>query len=281
MSTPPAGWHDLDRPPLSAPALRRALVSPHGPWAALDVVADTGSTNADLRAAAGDGAVDRTVLVAEHQGAGRGRHSRTWSSPPRSGLAVSVLLRPAGVPVSGLGWLPLLTGVAVVDVLRRIGEVDAVLKWPNDVLIDGRKVAGILAEVVATGPELAVVVGLGLNVSLRAEELPVPEATSLALCGATCVDRDPLLRAVLRELDVRERRWRAAGDDAGRGLAEDYRARCSTLGKSVRVVLPNGQDLLGTAVAVDDAGRLVVRSASGADRVLSAGDVTYVRSAQR
>jgi BirA family biotin operon repressor/biotin-[acetyl-CoA-carboxylase] ligase len=273
-------WTDLDRPPLNALALGRALVAPGG-WAALDVVADTGSTNADLLEAARTGAPDRTVLVAEHQGTGRGRHARTWSSPPRAGLALSVLLRTTGVPVSRLGWLPLLAGVAVVDVLRRVAEVDAVLKWPNDVLIGGRKVAGILAEVAATSPEPAVVVGVGLNVSLRTDELPVPEATSLTLAGAALTDRDPLLRALLRELGDREREWRAGGGDPAAGLAQDYRARCSTLGQDVRVVLPHGGELLGRAVRIDDDGRLVVRDGSGTEHVLSAGDVTHVRLAGR
>jgi len=270
-------WEDLDRPPLNVTALRRAVVVPRGDWAALDVVSTTGSTNADLLAAARAGARDRSVLLAEHQGSGRGRHTRTWSSPPRAGLALSVLLRTSGVPVARLGWLPLLVGVAVVDVLRRVAEVDAVLKWPNDVLVGGRKVAGILAEVAATAPEPAVVVGLGLNVSLTAEELPVPEATSLLLSGAACTDRDPLLRAVLREVGARERRWRAAAGEPAAGLGADYRLRCSTLGRDVRVALPGGEQLLGTAVAVDDSGRLVVRARSGASHVLSAGEVTHVR----
>jgi BirA family biotin operon repressor/biotin-[acetyl-CoA-carboxylase] ligase len=273
-------WSDLDRPPLNAAGLRRALVAPDG-WAALEVVADTGSTNADLLEAARAGAQDRTVLVAEHQGTGRGRHARTWSSPPRAGLALSVLLRTTGVPVARLGWLPLLAGVAVVDVLRRVAEVDAVLKWPNDVLIGGRKVAGILAEVAVTSPEPAVVVGVGLNVSLGTEELPVPEATSLTLAGAGLTDRDPLLRALLRELGDREREWRAGGGDPTAGLAQDYRARCSTLGQDVRVVLPHGGELLGRAARIDDDGRLVVRDGSGTEHVLSAGDVTHVRLAGR
>lgn len=273
-------WGDLDRPPLNAAALRRALVTPTG-WASVEVVADTGSTNADLLEATRAGAQDRTVLVAEHQGTGRGRHTRTWSSPPRAGLTLSVLLRTTGVPVARLGWLPLLAGVALVDVLRRVAEVDAALKWPNDVLIGGRKVAGILAEVAATTPEPAVVLGIGLNVSLRFEELPVPEATSLVLAGAALTDRDPLVRALLRELADRERDWRAAGGDPAAGLAQDYRARCATLGEDVRVLLPHGAELLGRAVRVDDDGRLVVRDGAGTEHVLSAGDVTHVRLAAR
>jgi BirA family biotin operon repressor/biotin-[acetyl-CoA-carboxylase] ligase len=126
-----------------------------------------------------------------------------------------------------------------------------------------------------------VVVGVGLNVSLGTEELPVPEATSLTLAGAGLTDRDPLLRALLRELGDREREWRAGGGDPTAGLAQDYRARCSTLGQDVRVVLPHGGELLGRAARIDDDGRLVVRDGSGTEHVLSAGDVTHVRLAGR
>lgn len=272
----PSTFTDLERPPLSTAGLRRALVQ-DGPWAALEVVASTGSTNADLLAAAAEGAPGGTVLLAEHQGAGRGRHVRSWSSPARAGLAVSVLLRPPAASLARLGWLPLLTGVAVVDVLRRVAEVDAELKWPNDVLVGGRKVAGILAQVVQTMPAPAVVVGLGLNVSLRADELPVPEATSLMLLGAACTDRDTLARAVLRELGERVRAWERGDGD----LAGDYRARCATLGQQVRVLLAGEQELLGTAVDVDAGGRLLVRTVDGAQRAVSAGDVTHLRLAGR
>jgi len=273
----PGPWEDLSRPPLNVAALRRALLRPAGDWTRVDVVATTGSTNADLLAAARSGAPDRSVLVAEHQHTARGRHGRSWSSPPRAGLTLSVLLRTGGVPVARLGWLPLLTGVALVDVLRRVAEVDAVLKWPNDVLVGGGKVAGILAEVATTTPEPTVVVGLGLNVSLRTDELPVPEATSLHLLGAGCTDRGLLLRALLRELAVRESSWRRAGGDPASGLGQEYRLRCSTLGQRVRVVLPAGQVLAGRAVAVDDDGRLVVAADDAVEHVLAAGDVTHVR----
>lgn len=280
-------WTDLERPPLDAVALRQALLAPAGGWASLDVVASTGSTNADLLEAARKGAADRSVLIAEQQEAGRGRHLRAWTSPPRAGLSFSVLFRTTGVPIGVLGWLPLLTGVAVADAVQRVAGVDVELKWPNDILIDGRKLGGILAEVATTAPEPAVVVGLGLNVSLRADELPVPTATSLAIEQALCTDRDPVLRAVLRELAVRESHWRSTGGDPVRsGLATDYRRRCSTLGRAVVVTLPagetsDGRSLSGKAVEVDEMGRLVVRDENGVHHSVSAGDVTHVRPVDR
>jgi BirA family biotin operon repressor/biotin-[acetyl-CoA-carboxylase] ligase len=263
-------YTDLERPPLRASALRRALLVPDGLWSDLRVTAETGSTNADVAAEARDGAPEGLVLVAERQTAGRGRQGRVWESPARAGIAVSVLLRPAGIDPARYGWLPLLAGVALVETVRRIAEVDAVLKWPNDLLIDERKCAGILAEVADPG---AVVVGIGLNTTTRNSELPHPGATSLALAGAACADRDPLLRALLRTFAARYVQWRDAGGDAeGSGLREAYAFHCATLGREVSVHLPDGTELRGLAEAVDLDGRLVV-----AGHALAAGDVAHLR----
>jgi BirA family transcriptional regulator, biotin operon repressor / biotin---[acetyl-CoA-carboxylase] ligase len=269
-------YSDLDRPPLRGNELRRALVSPDGLWSAVEVKDETGSTNADVAEAARQGAAEGLVVIAERQTAGRGRQGRQWSSPARAGLAVSVLLRPAGVPVSRYGWLPLLAGVALVETVRRLGEVDAVLKWPNDLLIDERKCAGILAESV---PDVGVVLGFGVNVTLRQHELPVPEATSLALVGSACTDRAPLLRAVLRELAAWYVRWRdAGGAPDSSGLRAAYRLHCATIGRPVRVTLPGGAVLSADASDVDDDGRLVVTAPNGEVTALSAGDVRHLRA---
>jgi BirA family biotin operon repressor/biotin-[acetyl-CoA-carboxylase] ligase len=129
-------WSDLDRPPLNAAALRRAVVREESLWTALDVVPVTGSTNSDLVEAARAGrAEEGTVLVAEEQSAARGRLDRVWSAPARSGLFFSVLLAPNDVPVPRWGWLPLLTGVAVATGLARTAGLDTALKWPNDLLV--------------------------------------------------------------------------------------------------------------------------------------------------
>ena len=182
----PRGPLDLDR-------LRVALVGPGRAWRRVDVVEETGSTNADLlaRVAAGED-IDGAVLLAEYQSAGRGRHGRSWSAPARSQIAASVGVGVAAVPSETWGWLPLLTGVAVVDALDEITGVTAGLKWPNDVLVGTGKLAGILAEVAA--PEPVVVVGLGLNVTMTAEEAPDPAATSLSMLD-TATDRTVLAEA--------------------------------------------------------------------------------------
>ncbi|WP_406199203.1 biotin--[acetyl-CoA-carboxylase] ligase [Kitasatospora sp. NBC_01560] len=274
----PSPWTDLDRPPLDAAGLRRDLVLPGGLWTSLDVVTETGSTNSDLAARAREGAAQGAVLVAEEQNAGRGRLERRWTAPARSGLFLSLLLRPDEVPVERYGWLPILVGVAAAGTLSRVAGTEVGLKWPNDLQteIDGteRKLGGILTELSGG----AVVAGLGINVSLRADELPVPAAASLALAGATVTDRATLLRALLRDFAVLYTEWTAAaGDPHASGLLPAYADRCTTLGREVRVQLPGDRELRGEAVAIDGDGRLVVRTPDGNRQPVGAGDVVHVR----
>jgi BirA family biotin operon repressor/biotin-[acetyl-CoA-carboxylase] ligase len=283
---PSSPYTDLDRPPLSARGLERALLTPGGLWRRLDLRTETGSTNADAAAAGRAGEPEGLIVVAEQQVAGRGRRDRQWVSPARAGLTVSVLLRPgipdpergwAAVPNRHFGWLPLLAGVALLEAVQRVAEVDAALKWPNDLLVGDAKCAGVLAEV--TGD--AVVVGIGLNVTTRAAELPPTTgapATSLQLAGARSTDRDPLLRALLRGLARWYGGWREANGDAEMcGLLGAYQRGCATIGRSVRVHLPAGEELTGDATTVDGDGQLVIRSADGRENRVSAGDVVHVR----
>ncbi|MCL3996085.1 MULTISPECIES: biotin--[acetyl-CoA-carboxylase] ligase [Streptomyces] len=275
-------WSDLERPPLNATALRRGLVRDGGLYRDIEVVPRTGSTNSDLVARAAAGGIEEgAVLVAEEQTAARGRLDRRWSAPPRSGLFFSVLLKPREVPVARWGWLPLLTGVAVATGLARAAGVDTALKWPNDLLVtvggEERKAGGILAE--RAGDD-GVVIGVGINVSLRADELPVPQAGSLALAGAAGTDRDPLLRAVLRALEDWYGRWRAAGGDPSVcGLQETYTAGCATLGRTVRAELPGDRSVVGEAVALDGDGRLVIATGEGVQEPVGAGDIVHLRPA--
>ncbi|WP_433370569.1 biotin--[acetyl-CoA-carboxylase] ligase [Actinoplanes sp. CA-142083] len=283
---PASPYTDLDRPPLSSRGLERALVTPSSLWTKIDIRAETGSTNADAAAAALRGEPEGLVVVAEQQTAGRGRRDRQWTSPPRAGLTLSVLLRPGvadpergwpAAPTGVYGWLPLMTGVALVEAVRRVAEVEAALKWPNDLLADERKCAGILAEVSGD----AVVVGIGLNVTTRAEELPETNglpATSLRLAGAAATDRDPILRALLRGIAGWYGGWREAGGDAElSGLLGAYRRECATIGRRVRALLPGGGEITGEAADVDNNGQLVIRSADGGEHRVSAGDVLHVR----
>jgi BirA family biotin operon repressor/biotin-[acetyl-CoA-carboxylase] ligase len=264
------------RQPLDPAALRAELIGTGLGWRQLDVVEQTGSTNADLlaRAAAGSD-VAGAVLIAEHQTAGRGRHGREWSASPRAQIIMSVGVSVVDVPVAGWGWLSLATGVAVVDAVAPLLQgtgVQTGLKWPNDVLADGRKLAGILAEVARP----VVVIGLGLNVTQSPEEVDGPDATSLFDLEVAAPDRGRLVSAVLRELGRRIVAWRAARG-ADWALAADYRARSLTIGARVRAQLPGGKDVVGTASAIDDQGRLCLDTAGGETVVVSAGDVVHLR----
>jgi BirA family transcriptional regulator, biotin operon repressor / biotin---[acetyl-CoA-carboxylase] ligase len=361
LSSPASDPASRRRPGLDEAALRAAVVVPGGLWSVLDVIGETGSTNADLVRAAAAAAADGTVLIAERQTRGRGRQGRTWVTPPGAALTFSVLLRPAVAPADR-GWLPLLTGVALARAVHAATGVAVTLKWPNDLLASplsrpasgggplaglavpgetgvapgdgvqagqvglggtglghggamdgvadpgetglasgGGKLAGILAEQSGDG----IVVGVGLNVSAGRDELPEPlpgalPPTSLALQGATRLDRGTLLVAVLAELEHWYRRWTAAAADlapgghggtadghdgvAGgvgqaaerSGVAGEYRAWCSTIGRAVRVMLPGGAELRGVASGIDQAGRLLVAGDGGVVPV-SAGDVIHVR----
>jgi BirA family transcriptional regulator, biotin operon repressor / biotin---[acetyl-CoA-carboxylase] ligase len=260
-----------------------------GFWTAIDVVASTGSTNVDLLArATNDPAADEgQVLAAEEQTAGRGRLGRTWTSVPGAALTFSVLLRPVTVPAGRRGWLPLIAGVAVASAVRSVtaggvssAGVDAVLKWPNDVLVGERKLAGILAEQSPDGS--AVVIGMGLNVATPADELPVSPAglpaTSLLVEGAA-VSRETLLLEILRQFERWYIAFRADPDPVRTGLLDAYRPLCVTLGQRVRVELPVGRFVTGVARDIDPDGRLLTADGpSGPPMAISAGDVVHVRA---
>lgn len=239
----------------------------------IDVLTEAASTNAVLRASADDVLAwpHLSVLLTENQTAGRGRLDRTWTAPPGASLAVSVMLR--RLPgVEARGWIPLAAGVAMADAIAGQLPGRAVdVKWPNDVLVGGRKICGILAE--ATHD--AVIVGTGVNTAMTHEELPVPTATSFALEGVA-VDADRLLARYLDGLDVLVGGLATSGDAMGSGLHEAVLRRCVTIGSAVRVSLPGGRMLEGVAVALDADGRLVVR-ADSVEHAVSAGDVVHVR----
>ncbi len=250
---------------MDEPTLRTRLGSAAAAYARLRVVPQTGSTNADLLAE-GD-APDRSALIARHQTAGRGRLERRWESAPDKQLALSVLYRPAARLVDRLGLLPLAAGLAVVDVVPQAG-----LKWPNDVLIGGRKLCGILVEAADLSTRPRVVVGCGVNLALEREELPVAHATSLALEG---IDHDParIAAGLLEALENRVQQW-TCGSPA---LLKDYRERCVTLGQQVRVARW-GEIVEGRAVDVSATGSLLVDTPRGREE-FSAGDVTHLRPA--
>jgi len=248
----------------------------------LVVVPSTGSTNKDLVEQASAAPADwphLSVLLTDEQTAGRGRLDRQWSAPPGTSLAVSVLLRPdelpGSLPVGAFGWLPLIAGVAMKRAVDAAGARGVELKWPNDVLIAGRKVCGILAELLPDAS--AVVVGAGLNLTIAADELPVETATSLRLAGVETPDPDAILAAYLGELRVLTYELaNARGDAEGSGIRSLIERECATVGRDVRIELPDGTFVTAHATGLDTEGRLMVITDAGPTAV-AAGDVTHLR----
>jgi BirA family transcriptional regulator, biotin operon repressor / biotin---[acetyl-CoA-carboxylase] ligase len=258
-------------PPLNAVALRKALAPP---WRHLEVVDETGSTNSDLlaRVAAGEN-IGGTVLVAEHQTAGRGRNGRSWQAAAHAQITMSAAVSAEGVPARNWGWLSLAAGVAIVDTVTALTDADVGLKWPNDVLAGDGKLAGILAEVAPSTS--VIVIGIGLNVAGAPEGLTGLPAVSLTDLGVSAPDRNDLVHRLLGELGCRINSWRVAGG-ADHRLMADYRDRCATIGEQVRAILPGGREIVGTARSIDAQGRLIIES-DGATSEVSAGDLVHLR----
>lgn len=244
--------------------------------ARLVVVEAVGSTNTELVRLVTASPADwpaPSVLVTDRQLAGRGRLGRTWTAPPGDALAISVLLRP-GVPAGRFGWLSLAAGAAMTEALIGLG-VAARAKWPNDVLIGGRKVCGVLAEAL---PAAGVVIGAGLNHRIGRPDLPVATATSLALEGGP-TDPDLLVAAYLRRLlALADAFETSGGDPEASGLRRAVLAVSDTVGRRVRVSLPDGSDVVGEAVDIDQDGRIVVdRGPIGGRLACASGDVEHLR----
>jgi BirA family biotin operon repressor/biotin-[acetyl-CoA-carboxylase] ligase len=218
------------------------------------------STNTYLLAEAKSGAAEGVVATADYQLAGRGRLGRAWTAPAGASLLMSVLLRPVELPPPRRHLVTAAVGLAAVAAVESVASLVPALKWPNDLLIGDRKLAGILAEAEAD----AVVVGLGLNVAAAP-----PDAVALNEVAGRSIDRGELLAALLVDLEGWYGRW----DD----VASAYRARCATVGQAVRAELPD-RTIVGVAEAIDDHGHLLVRSADDGELVeVTAGDVIHLR----
>ena len=268
-----------------------------------EFLAEAGSTNDELRdAATGPEAAawpHGSVIVTDNQTRGRGRLGRMWLAPTGKTLAISLLLRPelAGgkpFPPEAYGWIPLIAGAAMTEAVRRAvdlaasqevepddddrtGGLDVELKWPNDVLISGYKVCGILSELLPDSG--AVVVGAGLNLTLDEHDLPTLTSTSLLLATGRQPDADAVLADYLGGFLALMRAFTESGADAAAsGVADRVTAVCGTLGSEVRVELPGDRELLGFAERLDRDGRLVVRDReNGEPQSVAAGDVTHLR----
>ena len=236
---------------------------------------ELGSTNTTAVEEARGGAPEGLVVVADHQTAGRGRLGRTWSAAPGTALLVSVLLRPP-LPIGEVPVVLMAAGVAACDGVEAAAGFRPQLKWPNDLVVGDRKLAGLLTEATG-GSEPGIVLGLGINVTAEAYPAELTaEATSCEEEGKRPVDRGRLLVAFLTAL---ESRYSTALAAAGRKTTfQAYRADSATLGRRVRVELMTGPSLEGQASRLADDGQLVVVDDAGAEHLVSVGDVKHLRS---
>jgi len=231
----------------------------------------TGSTNTDLVASAVAKPIDfphLSVLVAGEQTAGRGRTGRVWVSPPEKSLAISILVRPENWTRENFGWLPLVAGVAMSRAVKQALPGSSVgLKWPNDVHVSGKKVSGILSELLPDAS--GVVIGAGINLTLTLAELPIPESTSLQIEGWSG-SVDEFLNSYLEQLSNLLNDFETA--------TSTVRAECSTIGMTVRAIFPNESEVIGLATGIDDGGRLLI-SVPGDNQLLavSAADIQHLR----
>ncbi len=241
-------------------------------FAEVRAFAEVDSTNRYLLAEARAGAPEGMVAVADFQTGGRGRLGRAWTAPPGASLLVSVLLRPA-LPPDRVHRVTMAAALAMADAVSAVAGFEPELKWPNDLLVGDRKLAGVLAEA-DLGPDgavRAIVVGIGVNVSWP--EVPAELAAIATACNLVTgrdVQRSDLLVAFLERLDAR--------CDSFDRVLSDYRRRLGTIGRRVRVDLPNGV-VVGTAVDVDQRGALLVETAPGCVVEIAAGDVVHLRPA--
>lgn len=240
------------------------------------------STNRRAERLAAAGAPDWTVVVADEQTTGHGRLGRRWEAPPGTALLASVVLRlPPGTAAEHVGWVPLLIGMAATGAVGAAG-VGARLKWPNDVVVPApgmgqlQKLGGVLTEAHLDG-RCVLIGGIGINTTMSRAELPVPEATSLRLCGASDESAGNLLVGVMVRLRRLWERWNEARGDADRsGIRPEYEAMCATIGEEVVLSLPGGKRVHGTALGVDHEGHLRVECRQEVVTV-TAGDVVHVR----
>jgi BirA family biotin operon repressor/biotin-[acetyl-CoA-carboxylase] ligase len=250
---------DMPRAPLD----QSQIAAPLSQYWRVSVLDLTTSTQDDLikKISSGD-ALNGDVIVANFQSAGRGRLDRTFLAPASTALLFSIYLTPQRAKTEW-GFLPLLVGLSISETLNEFNPVLSI-KWPNDLLINERKLGGIISRAEGDG----VVIGIGINVSMRREELPIPTATSLGLEGFSNLDRNHLISLILSAIESDFTQW-----DAGNSLVARYQGLSASIGSDLRIELPGGKEIQSKALSVDELGRLHLEDG----HIVSVGDVIHLR----
>ena len=237
------------------------------------------STNLKALEMAKEGAQSGTIIVAHAQNSGRGRLGRSWISPAGTGLYVSIILRPQLAP-EHLSKITLAAGVAVSKAIDLVTNISTMIKWPNDILADGKKIAGILSESTGVNPagKTAVVLGIGINVNTPQESFPEAlkdKASSLMAITGTIVQKGVLLKQLLDEISRQVKRLEQGEFSQ---ILEDWKARDTTLGKRLNWLNAAKQIVCGIAQGPDENGHLQVKDFSGKLHDVLSGDITLVDS---
>ncbi len=271
--TATGGWRFDSAPDRLIPIEIRWQLRTRRFGARIHAFSSTGSTMDVAHRFASGGSPEGTLVVAESQTHGRGRAGRGWVSPPGQGIYASLILRPR-VVAAQMSQMTLLAAVAAAQTMERTTKLEPTIRWPNDLLLGDKKVAGILTEsAMDRGSVSYVIVGIGLNVNGHRADLP-HIATSLAIASHHPVDRLDVLRTLLQTWEWWYDRWRRQGFDPVRHA---FAERCMTLGQTVRLQI-RGQSRIGHAVRLDEEGGLVVRWDSGVEEVILTGDVELLEA---
>ena len=225
----------------------------------------TGSTQDDLyQLASTDSVIPKTILASEYQTSGRGRLDRTFTAPPMSALTFSLYIEPK-VEREEWSFITLLAGLSVHEALASLDpQVSVGIKWPNDLLIDDKKFVGMIAQATKKG----IILGIGINVGMTAEELPVENATSLSLEGFSNLDRNEILASIINHFEINLEMW-----EHDKSFLAEYRSASVTIGKDVEVTLPGGELIHSKAIDISNAGALLLEDGSE----VTVGDVVHLR----
>ena len=225
----------------------------------------TGSTQDDLyQLASTDSVIPKTILASEYQTSGRGRLDRTFTAPPMSALTFSLYIEPK-VEREEWSFITLLAGLSVHEALASLDpQVSVGIKWPNDLLIGDKKFVGMIAQATKKG----IILGIGINVGMTAEELPVENATSLALEGFSNLDRNEILASIINHFEINIEMW-----EHDKSFLAEYRSASVTIGKDVEVTLPGGELIHSKAIDISNAGALLLEDGSE----VTVGDVVHLR----
>jgi BirA family transcriptional regulator, biotin operon repressor / biotin---[acetyl-CoA-carboxylase] ligase len=275
-------------PPLSLQAIQSSLAT-QSLGRRIELRDQIGSTNREAVSLAQAGVEHGTVVIADSQSEGRGRLSRLWFSPPGVNLYCSIVMRKAisaGRHSEWLSWLPLTAALAAAEAIETVAATSVAVKWPNDLLIAGRKIGGILCESGTNAPSGPFqVIGIGLNINGERNDFPDElreTATTIRHEVGSFIDRNRLLAQLLYELEACLDEYAQRGIER---LALAYGRRCSTIGKTVKATLADGKELVGLAEAIGKDGSLILvqRAGSGDERApkvqqLRAADIVHLRS---